>query len=130
MNGKTEQQRSLRGGSPERRPDCGTCSAHHIPASALCLFGDGSMVCTITGASITRAGKSLVKTSMGLKVIFVFLAIPHKRNVYLLHTYPFKAFRTCILPCIVLLLKVDPSAQGWYKWVTCTICEKNTLHET
>ena len=25
--------------------------------------------------------------------------------------------------CIVLLLKVDPSAQGWYKWVTCTICE-------
>ena len=32
--GKTEQQRSLCGGSPERRPDCGTCSAHRIPAFA------------------------------------------------------------------------------------------------
>ena len=70
VNGKTKQQRSLRGGSPERWPDCGTCSAHHIPAFAPCLFGSGSIVCTITGASITRAGKSLVKMSMVLKVIF------------------------------------------------------------
>ena len=70
VKGITEQPRSLRGGSQERRPDCGTCSAHHIPASAPCLFGDGSIVCPITGVSITRAGKSLVKTSTVLKVIF------------------------------------------------------------
>ena len=47
----------------------------HVPRTlslpfALCLFGGGLIVCTITGASITRAGKSLVMTSTVLKVIF------------------------------------------------------------
>ena len=74
MNGKMERQRSLRGGRPERWLDCGTCSAHHMHTYP-CIYSvfvwhGGLIVCTIAGASIPRAGKSLVKRSTVLKVIF------------------------------------------------------------
>ena len=70
VNGKTEQQRSLRVAAQNAGLTVG-----HVPRTISCLCSvfarrSGSIVCTFTGASITRDGKSLAKTSTVLKVIF------------------------------------------------------------
>ena len=64
----------------------------HVPCTISCLcsvfvWHGGSIVCTIIGASIAQAVKSLVKMSTTLKYLIVFLAILHKRNVCLLHMH-------------------------------------------